>query len=107
MNGSNDNALLSKILDQLIQLFELSSKIDAKTHQLEIEQEKFSKKLGKISEEYDRLIIDIQDNKAKILTFNTVRNELEARRDKRFNWILSLLLVVVSSICSYLLYLVQ
>ena len=106
-DNSEPNSLLSKILDRLIQLSETSSKIEAKTCQLALEQEKLSSKVSKLHQDYDRLVIDIQENRSKISTFNIVRSELEARKDKRFNWILSLLLLIISSICSYLLYLVQ
>ncbi len=106
MNGNLDNTtLLNKILDQLIQLFDLSARIDAKTHELETEQRKINYALDKINTDVEKVQEFVQDNKIKISNLTAVRDEIKSRREKRFNWILSIVVIVLSTLCSYLLYL--
>jgi seryl-tRNA synthetase len=108
MSGNIEhNPLLSKVLDQLIQLFDLASKIDAKTNQLETKQEQMASTIKGISSTNAEQSKTLYELKLKVNTIDTVNNEASRRKEQRFNWILSLLLIIVSSICSYLLYLLR
>ena len=99
MNGKRDiDPVLSKFLDQLLQLYDLTAHIDAKTQQLEDD-------LKSTIEEVKLLATWIQENKIKLGTITAVQDEIKSRRDKKFNVILSIVVLILSTICSYLLYL--
>lgn len=108
MNDYNDNHnLLSKVLDQLIQIFDLTSKINTKINQLETRQEQLTSTINGLHTSQAQQSKQLDNLRLKVNTLDTVNHEAGRRREQRFNWILSVLLVVVSSICSYLLYLVK
>jgi hypothetical protein len=106
MTGNTDNSsILSKIWDQLIQLFDISARIDAKTHELETNQRHFISIIDKISTEMDNLRNRVQANEIKLSNFMAVNEEQKIRRERKFNWLLSVVVLVLSTVCSYLLYL--
>lgn len=106
MNGNTDNSsILNKVLDQLIQLFDISARIDSKTHSLENNQQNFSIVIDKLSSEIEQLRNRLQETQIKLSNFIAVNEEYKVRKERRFNLVLSVLILILSTICSYLLYL--
>ena len=108
MTGNTEhNPLLSKVLDQLIQLFDLTSRIDAKTSQLENKQEQTSSLISGALKRNDETQKALRELQLKVNTLSARYDEDSKRKLQKFNWILSLALIIVSTICSYLLYLIR
>ena len=106
---SNNEAytLLSRVLDQQIQLFDLTSKIDAKANQLETQQDQIKPMISGVKKDNSKIQTTLQELQLKVNTIDAIQGESNKRREQRFSWLLSLALIIVSSICSYLLYLLR
>jgi transcriptional regulator with GAF, ATPase, and Fis domain len=105
MNEPDNHAsLLNKILDQLIQLFELSSRIDAKTERLDREQQALKQQVDQVVGDHHDLCNEIQNIKLTASTLKFISDTDKTNKEKIVSYTFKVLIVILTGVVSFIMY---